>query len=54
MGKEEWVVDYGKSEVITFVVQLCFSLSSVVDFKVKVKVTNILLSVSGILYFKLI
>ena len=39
---------------ITFVVEFCFQPSSVVDFKMKVKVRSRLLSVSGIIHFKLI
>ena len=37
-----------KSEVIVFVVELCFQSSSVDDFKLKVKVRSIRLSISSI------
>jgi hypothetical protein len=41
-------VDYLKSEVIVVVVELCFQSSSVDDFKLKVKVRSIRLSISSI------
>jgi hypothetical protein len=35
-----------------FVIEVCFQSSSVVDFKVKVKIRSRLLSINSILYFK--
>ena len=54
IASDEWEVDYWKSEVITFVVEVYFQSPSVVNFNVKIKARIRYLSVSSIFYFKLI
>jgi len=53
VASDKYEVSYRKSEVSTFVAEFCILSSSVVDFKVKVKVRSRLLRVSSILDFKL-